>query len=216
MNSNSLAIIPVRSLTTGKTRLAPAATPETRRDLTKRMLAITLGACRSSTAIDQILVISPDLEALAFACALDHEVIAVQQCRETPGLIPALNQARRVSIVNQFDATLVLFADLPLVNGADVLEFVSTPGQIVIAPDHRRIGTNGLLLRQGEHALSEFSFRFGRASFAAHIEESRRLGIEPAVVEIAGLGLDLDTPDDLGNLVSLDVTFMSHLRRTGS
>ena len=216
MSNDSLAIIPVRSLTTGKTRLAPAVTPETRRELTKRMLAITLGACRTSALIDQILVISPDLEALAFAYALDHEVIAVRQHRETPGLIPALNQARRVSIVNQFDTTLVLFADLPLVNGADVASFVSTAGQVVIAPDQNRIGTNGLLLRRGEIDLSDFAFQFGTASFAAHIEEARRVGVDPAIADIAGLGFDLDTPDDLGNLVTLDIEFMSRLRKTGS
>jgi 2-phospho-L-lactate/phosphoenolpyruvate guanylyltransferase len=216
VSNNSLAIIPVRSLTTGKTRLASAVNTETRRELTERMLAITLSACRTSTVIDQILVISPDIDALAFAYALDHEVIAVRQSQDRPGLIPALDQARRVSIVNQFETTVVLFADLPLVNGDDVAEFVSTPGQIVIAPDQNRIGTNGLLLRRGEVDLSDFTFRFGTASFGAHVEESKRLGIDPAIVEIAGLGFDLDTPDDLGNLVTLDVGFMSRLRKTGS
>lgn len=216
MSNNSLAIIPVRSLTTGKTRLAPAVSPETRRELTKRMLAITLGACRASAAIDQILVISPDLDALAFAYALDHEVIAVRQHAQSPGLLPALDQARRVSIVNHFDTTLVLFADLPLVNGDDVAEFVSTAGQVVIAPDQNQIGTNGLLLRRGEVDLSGFAFRFGGASFAAHVDEARLAGVEPSIAEIAGLGFDLDTPDDLGNLVTLDVDFMSRLRKTAS
>ena len=216
MSNDSLAIIPVRSLTTGKTRLAPAVSPETRRELTKRMLAITLSACRASTVIDQILVISPDLDALGFAYALDHEVIAVRQHDETPGLIPALNLARRVSIVNQFDTTLVLFADLPLVNGDDVASFVSTAGQVVIAPDQNRIGTNGLLLRRGDIDLSDFAFKFGAASFAAHVAEAKRVGVDPAIVDIAGLGFDLDTPDDLGNLVTLDVDFMSRLRETGS
>jgi 2-phospho-L-lactate/phosphoenolpyruvate guanylyltransferase len=216
VSSNSLAIIPVRSLTTGKSRLAATVPPAVRRDLTKRMLAITLSACRSSAVIDQILVISPDLDALAFAYALDHEVIAVRQNAQTPGLIPALDQARRVSIVNRFETMLVLFADLPLVNGDDVAEFVSTAGQIVIAPDQNRVGTNGLLLRRGDVDLSDFGFRFGEDSFAAHVDEARRLGIEPATVTLPGLGFDLDTPDDLGNLVTLDVGFMSRLRDTGT
>lgn len=216
MSCNSLAIIPVRSLATGKTRLAPVVTPETRRELTKRMLAITLSACRASAVIDQILVISPDLDALAFAYALDHEVIAVRQDLNPSGLIPALEQARRVSVANQFDTTLVLFADLPLVNGADVADFVSKPGQIVIAPDQNRIGTNGLLLRRGEVDLCGFAFRFGTASFAAHVDEARRLGIQPAIAEVPGLGFDLDTPDDLGNLVTLDVEFMARLRKPAS
>jgi hypothetical protein len=33
---------------------------------------------------------------------------------------------------------------------------------------------------------------------------------------LPGLGFDLDTPDDLGNLISLDSAFMSRLRETGS
>jgi len=216
VSSNSLAIIPVRSLTTGKSRLASAVSPDTRRELTKRMLAITLSACRTSTVIDQILVISPDLEALAFAYSLDHEVIAVHQHAQTPGLIPALDQARRVSLVNHFETTMVLFADLPLVNGDDVAAFVSTSEQVVIAPDQNRIGTNGLLLRRGEIDMTNFVFQFGADSFAAHIAEARRIGIEPAIVELPGLGFDLDTPDDLGNLITLDVGFMSRLRDTGT
>ena len=216
MSSDTLAIIPVRSLTTGKSRLAPAVTPEMRSELTKRMLAITLGACRDSAVIDQILVISPDIDALAFAHAIDHEVIGIRQSEQSPGLIPALEQARRVGAVNRFDALLILFADLPLVNGDDVAELVGTQGQVAIAPDQNRAGTNGLLMQRGPVDLSEFEFRFGVGSFAAHVAESRELGIEPAIVELPGLGFDLDTPDDLGNLISLDTAFMSRLRETGS
>jgi len=216
VSSNTLAIIPVRSLTTGKSRLAPAVTPEVRRDLTKRMLAITLGACRNSEVIDQVLVISPDVDVLAFAHAIDHEVIGIRQNDPTPGLIPALDQARRVGAVNRFDALLILFADLPLVIGEDVADLVGTPGQIVIAPDQHRAGTNALLLRRGPADLSEFRFRFGVGSFAAHVDEARKLDIDPAIVELPGLGFDLDTPDDLGNLVSLDTAFMSRLRETGT
>ena len=216
MTEHILAIIPVRSLTTGKSRLAPAVGPAMRRELTKRMLAITLEACRASAAIDQILVISPDVEALAFANALDHEVIGVRQDDRTPGLLPALYQARRVGAVNRFDATLILFADLPLVNGEDVAALVSTPGQVVIAPDQNRVGTNGLLLRRGDIDLSDFRFQFGVESFAAHVDEARQIGISPAVVELPGLGFDLDTPDDFGNLVKLDAVLVSRLRDTGS
>jgi 2-phospho-L-lactate guanylyltransferase len=210
---NSLAIVPVRSLTTGKTRLAPTITPEMRRELTKRMLAITLAACRASDVIDQILVISPDIEALAFAHSLDSEVIGVRQCPETPGLIPALNQARAVSLVNRFETMIVLFADLPLVNGEDVAHFAAIDGQIVIAPDQNRIGTNGLLLRKGPAETSGFAFQFGADSFRAHLAESRRIGIEPAIAQLPGLSFDLDTPDDLSHLITIDLGLLERLGR---
>ena len=216
MSTNSLAIIPVRSLTTGKTRLAPSVSPEVRSDLTKRMLAISLAACRDSTVVDQILVISPDTEALAFAHALDHEIIAVRQHPDTPGLLPALDQARHASAVNRFETTLILFADLPLLNGADIALLIATPGQVVIAPDQNQVGTNALVLRRGDLDMGGFRLRFGEESFSAHVAEARALGIEPAIVDLPGLAFDLDTPDDLGNLVRLDTGFLARWRETGT
>lgn len=204
IDHGSLAIVPVRSLMTGKTRLASSVAPEIRRELTKRMLAITLSACRNSAAIDQILVISPDIDALAFAHSLDSEAIGVRQRSDTPGLIPALDQARAVSMVNRFETTIVLFADLPLVNGADVAAFAQTDGQVVIAPDGEAIGTNGLLLRKGPMEASDFRFQFGADSFRAHLCESHRIGIEPAVVRLPGLSFDLDTPEDLSHLITIN------------
>ena len=212
---NSLAIVPVRSLTSGKTRLAPSVDPETRRELTKRMLAITLSACRASAVIDQVLVISPDVEALAFAHSLDSETIGVRQHQDTPGLIPGLNQARAVSLVNRFDTMMVLFADLPLVNGSDVAAFLDTDGQVVIAPDQNSIGTNGLLLRKSPIDTGAFRFKFGADSFRAHLAESRRIGIEPEVVRLTGLSFDLDTPEDLSALITIDLSAFERLRSAG-
>lgn len=216
MNTDTLAIIPVRSLTTGKTRLAPMVSPEMRGELTRRMLAVTLAACRSSAAIDQILVISPDVEVLAFAHSIDHEVLNVRQHSEPGGLVPALEQARNVSLVNRFGTMIILFADLPLVNGSDVAALAEAPGQIAIAPDSEDVGTNGLLLRRGETDLSGFQFRYGPESFQPHVDESRRLGIEPAVVRSPGLAFDLDTPDDLSNLIAIDPSHRSALLEPAS
>lgn len=216
MNNDVLAIVPVRSLTTGKTRLAPAVSPEVRSELTKRMLSVSLAAVRASTAIDQILVISPDVDVLAFAHSIDHEVINVRQDSNAPGLVPALNQARRVSSVNRFGAILVLFADLPLVNGSDVTEFATAEGQIIIAPDQNGVGTNGLVLRRGEVNLEAFAFQFGIDSFRSHVAESRRLGVEPTIVTSSGLAFDLDTPEDLSNLISIHPLATRDLLETGS
>jgi len=212
---NSLAIIPVRSLKSGKVRLAEAVTPEIRRELTKRMLAITLSACRASDVIDLLLVISPDVDVLAFAHSLDSEAIGVQQHADNPGLIPALEQARAVSLANRFETTIVLFADLPLLIGEDVAALASTGGQVVLAPDQNQVGTNGLLLRKGNIDTSLFRFQFGTDSFPAHLNEARRLGIEPAVVQPPGLGFDLDTPEDLSTLITIDRATDQRLQSVG-
>ena len=47
-----------------------------------------------------------------------------------------------------------------------------------------------------------FPFRFGDDSFHPHLAAARAIGIEPGVVERAGIGLDIDTPDDLQAFVA--------------
>jgi 2-phospho-L-lactate guanylyltransferase len=40
-------------------------------------------------------------------------------------------------------------------------------------------------------------FRFGDDSFHPHLAAGRRLGLEPQICPLPGLGLDIDTPEDL-------------------
>lgn len=212
----TLAIIPVRSLTTGKLRLASAVDPATRSELTRRMLAIGIRACRSSGAVDQVLVISPDQEALSFALTIDPDLVAVRQSDLTPGLVPALDQARSLASAGGYSSIMILFADLPLLTGDDVAGLLAVNGQVVVAPDQAGSGTNALVVRQGLVDLSGFQFRFGTASFPRHVLEAKRLGIMAGSFSTAGLGFDLDTPHDLGELISFDPAGVSANLRTGS
>jgi 2-phospho-L-lactate guanylyltransferase len=45
------------------------------------------------------------------------------------------------------------------------------------------------------------TLRFGEPSFANHLAAARALHLEPAVVPVPGLGLDVDDPDDLETLL---------------
>jgi 2-phospho-L-lactate guanylyltransferase len=38
--------------------------------------------------------------------------------------------------------------------------------------------------------------RFGDDSFLPHLASARALGIEPTIVKLPGIGLDIDQPDD--------------------
>jgi 2-phospho-L-lactate guanylyltransferase len=93
------------------------------------------------------------------------------------------------------DAALVIAADLPLVTAADLRRVVRAGRRapVVIVPDRRRSGTNALYLRPP----AAIAPRFGRGSFAAH---RRAAGAGGAVLTVAGLGLDIDTPADLAAL----------------
>jgi 2-phospho-L-lactate guanylyltransferase (CobY/MobA/RfbA family) len=46
-------------------------------------------------------------------------------------------------------------------------------------------------------------FRFGKGSFAKHLEEVERAGVPLVAVNRAGLAFDLDTPQDLARWLEL-------------
>ena len=43
--------------------------------------------------------------------------------------------------------------------------------------------------------------RFGDDSFLPHLAAARGLGIEPTIVELPGIGLDIDQPEDVQALL---------------
>jgi 2-phospho-L-lactate guanylyltransferase (CobY/MobA/RfbA family) len=44
-------------------------------------------------------------------------------------------------------------------------------------------------------------FSFGNDSFQPHLASARKIGIEPRIIDLPGIGLDIDTPDDLWMLI---------------
>jgi 2-phospho-L-lactate guanylyltransferase len=193
MNGETVAIVPIRSFATGKTRLAGVLSIDERRDLIKSMLMQVARAALDSDFLARVIVISNDPDALEFAADLDSRIQPLRQNAE-PGLIPALNQARVVALAGGAASALVLFGDLPLIEPVDVRHVMRCDAAIVIAPDQHGTGTNALLLR--DPALRDFNFRFGPDSFCLHHAEGRRLGIEPAISRSPGTLFDLDTADD--------------------
>ena len=71
---------------------------------------------------------------------------------------------------------------------------------IAIAPDRRMRGTNGLCF----DAALDFSFEFGPDSYARHKHNAQRLQRDHAAAISPGLAFDVDTPDDLAEMVKRD------------
>ncbi|MDY6867430.1 MAG: hypothetical protein SVT56_05935, partial [Chloroflexota bacterium] len=89
--------------------------------------------------------------------------------------------------------------DLPLLTPEDVQAFLDArkePPMIVIAPDHRREGTNMLLIDPADL----LTFSFGGQSFEKHTELARSKGADIVIVENERIGLDLDVPEDYERL----------------
>ena len=64
---------------------------------------------------------------------------------------------------------------------------------MTLVPAHDRRGTNCVLCSPP----GALPFAFGHDSFEPHCRAARARGIAPRIVPLPGLGLDIDTPDDL-------------------
>jgi 2-phospho-L-lactate guanylyltransferase len=196
------AIVPVKPLRRGKSRLAGTLTEDERTELNRALLQHTLETLSELKEVDGVLVVSRDPNALTIA--RNHGARTVQEDGQ-----PELNTAlKRATIVAQVYATrgvLVLPADLPLVTREDILTLIqraTEPPVVVIAPDRHKKGTNALLI--SPPGLIEYDF--GENSFQRHCELVKKAGARLEIVDLPSLGLDLDVPEDFEIIKSLEST----------
>lgn len=187
------AIVPVKPLRRGKSRLAEVLTPEERADLNRRLLCHTLDTLKAIPEIEHVLVISRDQSALALA--RDHGARTVQE-NGAPLLNVALERATIVAKTYATAGVLVVPADLPLISPEDVralLERAKDPPVVVVVPDRRRNGTNALLVCPT--GLIEYDF--GPDSFERHCRRALAAGARLEIFDLPSLALDVDLPEDL-------------------
>jgi 2-phospho-L-lactate guanylyltransferase len=195
------AIVPVKPLRRGKSRLAGVLTAEERTFLNYTMLANTLKTLASVPEVDQILVVSRDSGALALA--RDFKAKTVQEDGSSD-LNTALQRATVVAQMYAAQSVLVLPDDLPLLDAASVEAFISQakkPPVVVIAPDRRRDGTNGLLISPP----GLIDYQFGKNSFQRHVEQAQRNNLRLEICDLPSLALDLDQPEDLELLRKIEM-----------
>jgi 2-phospho-L-lactate guanylyltransferase len=187
------AIVPVKPLRRGKSRLSGALSEDQREELNRVLLRRTLKTLLDLKEVEQVLVVSRDSAALALARDLGARTV---QEDGAPALNTALKRATVVAQVYASRGVLVIPADLPLLTAADVLALLqraTEPPVVVIAPDRHQKGTNALLLSPAN--LIEYDF--GGDSFPRHCDRARRAGARLEIVDLPSLGLDLDLPEDL-------------------
>jgi len=194
------AIVPIKPLNRAKSRLAAVLSAEQREYLALEMLRHNLRVLSEIPGLDGVLVISRDTKALAEARAFEN----VQTLQEsgTPELNHALRRATQMLISWGTTATLILPADIPLLNRNDVeniLRFGGMDSGIVIAPDRLEDGTNAIFTRPPD----VIEFGFGRGSFVKHVQKAENAGANLHIYRSERLGLDVDSPDDLEKYAEL-------------
>ena len=190
------AIVPVKPLRHGKSRLSEVLSQDERADLNQRLLVHTLDTLRIIPEIDQVLVISRDPAALALA--RDHGARTVQE-NGSNELNLALTRATVVARSYITGSVLILPADLPLLTPEDVhnmMDKASDPPVVVVVPDRHRLGTNALLISP----VGLIDYDFGPDSFRRHCQRAIDKGARLEVCELPSLALDVDLPEDLAML----------------
>jgi 2-phospho-L-lactate guanylyltransferase len=192
-----VAAIPVKDFVDAKQRLVRVLDPDQRQALARAMLRDVLHAV-TGAGLDRIWVVTREPEVTALARAFGVEPLAEAENR---GHTAAVTAAQAAAVRAGADAFLTIPGDVPCVTAGEIRALVAAlpaPPAVVFTPSRSGLGTNGALLAPP----GVMQLRFGEPSFDGHLAAARALRLQPRVVPLPGLGLDVDDADDLAALLA--------------
>lgn len=193
------AVIPIKQLQDAKQRLSGLLNSEERKRLFRAMVEDVLTAVEACTYIDTIVVVTNDQEVAALARGFGAEI---RPEPAPPGLIEAVTETGKQLAAEGVGCMIFLPGDVPLVTPEElevVLEGfgLSDKPEFMIVPASDLGGSNCVACSPPDC----MSFGFGIDSFRKHLALARNLGIDPQVTKLPGIGLDIDTPLDISELM---------------
>src|SRR5664279_1900462 len=185
-------LIPVKDLTNAKQRLGEALDPAQRSQLAEAMLRDVITAAAGVTDRLDVFLVTGDARAQAMAAEFNFGVIEdARNESESAAIEMATVWCER----QRYDATVVVPGDIPLITSAElhrVLDAAPTEGAVFV-PAYDRRGSNCILRRPA----SIIPLRFGNDSFLPHCEAMKQTGKELIILDMPGIGLDIDNPHEL-------------------
>jgi 2-phospho-L-lactate guanylyltransferase len=184
-SGSSAVLVPVKAFHRAKVRLAPALSPERRKELAREMATQVV---RSASGLP-VAVVCDDEAVADWASSLGALVL----WEPGRGLNRAVQEGVRQLAEIGVDAVVVAAGDLPL--ASDLRWVAGFPG-ITLVPDRHHDGTNVI----GLPVATPFVFSYGPGSFGRHLEQARSLRCALRVVHSSSLAWDVDVPEDLVGL----------------
>jgi 2-phospho-L-lactate/phosphoenolpyruvate guanylyltransferase len=187
------AAVPVKAFTGAKQRTASVLTPVQREVLAATMLEDVLAALAGASRLAGILVNTIDPVAKDLAFRYGARVVTEGALDGHTG---AVNGLARVLASEGRGAVLTVPGDIPRVTSGEIDAVVASclpAPSFTIVPAHDELGSNAVL------CAPPFAvpLRFGDDSYFPHLIAARRQGIEPTILRLPGIGLDIDHPADL-------------------
>ena len=196
------AIVPVKRIGVSKRRLSQSLSSQERKSLTVAMLEDVLQALKASV-VSKVLVVSNDLNVRPIAER--YGVSFFSPLRK--GLNSAIEEAFVWCMRNKADSVLVLPADIPLVapKDIDVMVKLGSDGRRVLLVPSRDWGTNAFF-QCPPHLVRAC---FGSDSFIKHAKEACVNGVCVKFYYSLGVGLDIDSVEDLQVLLKVENNTLS-------
>ncbi len=191
-----ILLIPFKSLATAKQRLAEALDRRQRSQLAEAMLRDVMAAAAGVLGHIDVALVTGDARAQALAKDLGFMVIEDERNESETA---AIETATAWCEQQGYDTTIVVPADIPLITSDElqrVLDAAPEEGAVFV-PAYDRRGSNCILRRPA----AIIPLRFGNDSFLPHCEAMQRAGKELVILEMSGIGLDIDNPHELELLV---------------
>ncbi len=188
------ALVPVKSLSLAKSRLAPYLSLEQREVLVLDMLEHVLHVLHSCSTIEQVAVVSADPQVLQRA----REWEARPMREERAGHNPALTAAAQRLRAEGASALLTISADLPLLTTYDVESMIalSRRFEVTLAPSREGTGTSAMLMRPP----LAVPYRFGPNSRERHLRAAAQRRLSATLYESYDMAFDIDTIEDVREL----------------
>jgi len=187
------AVVPLKNTIDAKQRLASALPAGLRQRLALAMAHDVLSALAASPGLAGLAVVTLDPAASALARRFGARVLTEGA---GDGQTGAVNAAARTLSREGSGAMLTIPGDVPLVTPQEVEQLIAAHDRrpdFVIAPAHDGRGSNAVLCAPPDAVR----LKFGDDSFLPRLAAARALGLEPKILHLAGIGLDIDHPRDL-------------------
>lgn len=192
MRPGTWVVVVARHGASAKSRLAGALGADDRSALALAMLADVLDAATAAGFAGAAAVLDPPAPVRG----------GIQVVPDPGGgLSRAIEAGIDAAVEAGGDPVLIVPGDVPLVTVADlrrvVDEAMAVPRAVVVVADRHGTGTNALAL----HPPRVIAPAFGPGSAARHLAAATAAGARALRLDLPGLALDVDTPEDLAELV---------------
>ena len=192
---NIYAVVPIKETGDAKQRLAQVLGTARRQELALAMFEDVLATLARVRELAGIFVVTVDAAAIEVALRYGARVLTEGAQEGHTGAVAAA--ARQLAADNM----LTLPGDIPLLQEEDIRQVIDVHRDtisreargFIIVPAHDERGSNAILCSPA----GAVPLTFGTDSFLPHLAAAKRCGIEPIVLRLPRIALDIDTPDDM-------------------